>query len=314
MIGYGLKKLAKTHGMTVSNGVAYGSLMGYATTLSEGAGYKSICIATSFPEPGQQESLLVAVNAVDMKKLYRVENLVTYPSNIQIVFHDNPGTMKKIEEFIAWFYPLLDQRNATKANVCAECGGTDAHNWYLINGIAYPMHEHCAQHAEDEIRQEEQTRMEEDTGSYLQGTIGAFVGAALGAVVWGLVLYAGYVASLVGLLIGWLAEKGYTLLKGKQGKGKILILILAIIFGVVAGTLAVDVVTVAEMIASGEIVDWTNSEIPMFLMLLFQESEEYRSALFSNVGMGLLFAGLGVYALLRRTAQDVGSVKFKKLR
>ena len=64
MIGSGLKKLAKTHGMTVANGIAYGSLMGYATTFSEGAGYKSIAIATNFPEAGQQERLLAAVNGI----------------------------------------------------------------------------------------------------------------------------------------------------------------------------------------------------------------------------------------------------------
>ena len=41
LIGSGLKKLAKEYGMTVS-GVAYGSLGGFAATLSEGAGFKRI--------------------------------------------------------------------------------------------------------------------------------------------------------------------------------------------------------------------------------------------------------------------------------
>ena len=41
MIGSGLKKLAQENGMTVSNGVAYGSLQGYAATLSQGRGQDS---------------------------------------------------------------------------------------------------------------------------------------------------------------------------------------------------------------------------------------------------------------------------------
>ena len=38
MIGSGLKKLAQKCGMTVSGGVAFGGLMGYASTFSEGSG------------------------------------------------------------------------------------------------------------------------------------------------------------------------------------------------------------------------------------------------------------------------------------
>ena len=38
MVGSGLKKLANEYGMTVSNGIAYGSLGGYAATMDEGSG------------------------------------------------------------------------------------------------------------------------------------------------------------------------------------------------------------------------------------------------------------------------------------
>lgn len=315
MIGSGLKKLAQQYGMTVSGGVAYGALMGYATTLSDGSGYKCICITAKLTQPGQHEALLGIVNAVDMKKEYRVQNLVIYPKNIQIVFQDNPGTMKKIEAFIQWFYPLLEQHGATKADVCAECGMPAGDcGWYLINGIAYRMHDACARHLEEEIRQDEQTQKDEDTGSYFQGTVGAFLGAALGAVVWAVLLYFGWVASLVGLLIGWLSEKGYNLLKGKQGKGKVVILIFAIVFGVLLGTIAPDVVVLVQMIADGELFSIGYGDIPMLLLSMLLEDPEYRGAVLGNIAMGLLFAGLGVFALLRKTAKEVSSVKFKKLR
>lgn len=314
MIGSGLKKLAQQYGMTVSSGVAYGALMEYATTLSEGAGYKAICISTKFTEHGQHENLLAAVNAVDIRKEYRVQNFVIYPNNIQIVFQDNPGTMKKIEEFIQWFYPLLEQHGATKADVCAECG-TPAGDcgWYLVGGIAHRMHDACATHVEGEIRQDEQTRKDEDTGSYFQGTVGAFLGAALGAIAWAVLLYFGWVASIVGLLIGWLSEKGYTLLKGRQGKGKVVILILAIVFGVVVGTFLPNVVECVQMIGSGELYGAGYMDIPLILLLTFLEEPEYRNAVVGNIAMGLLFAGLGVFAMLRKTAKEVSSVKFKKL-
>jgi len=70
---------------------------------------------------------------------------------------------------------------------------------------------------------------------------------------WAVVLNLGYVASLVGLLIGFLALKGYDLLKGKQGKGKVAILIVAIVFGVLLGTFAEETFTVIGLINNGEL-------------------------------------------------------------
>ena len=121
MIGTGLQKLAKQHGMTVGSGVAYGSLKGFATTLSEGAGYKRIDITTYFPEIEQRDQLREAVNAVDLTRTYRIQNMELGHRHITIIFNDNPGTMKKLEAFIAWFYPLLEQNGASKANLCIQC-------------------------------------------------------------------------------------------------------------------------------------------------------------------------------------------------
>lgn len=314
MIGSGLKKLAKANGMTVSNGVAYGSLMGYATTLSEGSGFKRMDIVTRFPEVGQQERFQAAVNGVNVTREYRVQQLNLGANVITVIFQDTVGTMKKLEAFVDWFYPLLAQHGATRYNVCPECG-TEAPqgNWYLIDGVAWRFHESCGQRALEQMAASDEQRRQEDTGSYMSGAVGAFLGAALGAVIWALVLMGGYVASLVGLLIGFLAEKGYNLLKGRQGKGKVIILILAIVFGVLVGTIAADVIELVKLIDAGELAGCTYSDIPELLKFFITEVEEYRSALASNLGMGLLFAGLGVFALLRKTGKDVSGTKVKKL-
>lgn len=314
MIGYGLKKLATENAMTVSNGVAYGVLKGFATTLSEGAGYKRIDIATQFTDPNLQTQLQTALNRVDTGREYRVQNITISPRIISIVFLDNPGTMKKLTAFIDWFYPLLAEHGASGAQVCVECGAAlSAISWYLIDGVAFPLHDSCAAHIETSITAEEQRSKEEDTGSYVQGLIGALLGSALGAIVWAIVLFLGYVASLVGLLIGWLAEKGYTLLHGRKGKGKIAILIVAIIFGVALGTIIPDVVYLVQMINAGELPGYVYGDIPQLIVFLLSEDPEYLQATMSNVGMGLLFAALGVFALLRKAGKEVSSVKFKKL-
>lgn len=315
MIGGALKRFAQQQGMTVDSGVAYGSLMGYATTLSEGKGYKRIDIVTRFPQLGQQEALQAAVNAVNVSREYRVQTLAIDTGVLTVIFQDTIGTMKKLEAFVDWFYPLLAHHGATRYNICPECGAEAADGkWCLVGGIAYRFHETCADKVEQSIAEENTQRKEADKGSYVTGALGAFLGAALGAVVWALVLSAGYVASLVGLLIGWLADKGYDLCKGRQTKGKVVILILAVVFGVALGTIGPDAVYLAQMIGAGELPGFTYGDIPAMIVEVLRVDAEYSAAVMSNMGMGLLFAALGVVALLRNAGKAVSGVKFKRLK
>lgn len=314
MVGSGLKKLARKHGMEVSAGVAYGSLMGYASTLSEGSGWKRIDISTQFADPDQRTALQEAVNSVNISREYRVRDLVINHRSVNIIFLDNPGTMKKIEAFIDWFYPLLAQHGAARANVCPECGGdVTSGGWYLVDGVAHCFHESCAGQVQQAISQENQQRQEADDGSYAQGFLGALLGALLGSVLWALLLFSGYVASILGFVIGWLAEKGYRLFHGRQGKGKVAILIVVIILGVLIGTLAADGISLAQMIDAGELPGYGYGDIPSLILYLLAEDAEYVGAIFANSALGLLFALLGVFALLRKAGKEVSGMKFKKL-
>lgn len=314
MIGSGLKKLAQEKGMKVAKGVAYGNLQGFAATMSEGAGFKQIVFTTRIADPAQKDALLNAVSQVNVAATYRVQTLNIAADGVQVVFLDNPGTMKKIYAFLEWFLPLLRQSGATGYHICTECGcDITAGRWLLVDGAAYYLHDACAERKKREIASQEETQKQQRTGSYGMGAVGAFLGAALGAIVWALVLNLGYVAALVGLLIGWLAEKGYTILKGKQGKGKLIILIAAIIFGVALGTLAADYFTLMGMISSGELTGVTMGEIPSVIFYLLATDAEYQSATLGNVFLGLLFAGLGVFSLLRKAGAEVADAKIVDL-
>ncbi len=314
MIGSGLKKLAQEKGMQVAKGVAYGSLDGFAATLSEGSGYKQIVFTTRFTDPARKMELQDLLNSVDLGKTYRVANLQLLPNAIWVTFQDTIGTMKKITAFLQWFTPLLRQYGATPYNVCVECGcGITAGKWALINGVAYHFHDACAEKAAREVAGSN-TRRAESEGSYGMGLIGALLGAALGAVVWAIVLNMGYVAAIVGLLIAWLAEKGYTLLKGKQGKAKVAILIVAIIFGVLLGTFMADAFTLMGMINNGELPGATLGDIPSTILVLLMESEEYCQTTVQNVLMGLLFAALGVFGTLRQMGKEVADETYVELK
>lgn len=311
MIGNALKKMATENGMQVAHGVAYGTYRGFALSMCEGSGWKRLDFSTRFPDPAGENTLRGRLGEVDLKRTYRIQSLEVGSRMVTIIFLDNPGTMKKIQAFLDWFMPLLEESGATKANICNECGMVTADNdcWVLIDGIAHHMHITCKEALKRDLAQEEQSLKEESTGSYLTGALGAIGGALIGSVVWALVLQLGYMASLVGLLIGFLAEKGYNLAKGKQTKGKIAVLIIAIILGVLAGTVAADAITLAQMISAGELPGITYGQIPKLIAFLAVNDPEYLRATIANCGMGLLFAALGVFGILRKTKREVSGIR-----
>jgi len=130
------------------------------------------------------------------------------------------------------------------------------------------------------------------------------LGAALGAVLWAVVYMMGIIASVAGFAIGWLADKGYDLLHGKQGKAKIAILIVAVILGVLLGTAAGLIAEVMVLLAD-EGISATVGEVIEFVAFMWEMDTEFQGTMILNVLMGLVFAGLGVFTLLRQTKKNV---------
>lgn len=316
MIGSAFKKLARENEMTIDQGVAYGSMRGYATTLSEGMGYKLMVITTKIPDADKKVAFEDALNSKNLEKEFRVQRIVFWEHGFTINFLDNPGTMKKINAFIEWFFPLLDEAEAQKSNICSKCGGDlgSSGTWTLINDIAYHFHDSCSAGVQEEITQELEEMKRQDKSSYLTGTIGAVLGALIGAIPWAVLLYFGYFASIVGFLIGWLANKGYELLRGKNGKGKIVILILVSLVAIIVGNMAVDVFVIAEMITAGELPGFTYGDILPSIIELFKVDSEYRTATIGNLVMGLIFAFLGIGSILLKTYRETKGTKIKNLK
>lgn len=321
MIGPGLKKFAQQHGMKIARGVAYGSFYGYAATFCEGSGWKRIVVSTRFPNPAKRDELRTALAQHNLSTQYRVKSLEIFEDGIGILFLDNPGTMKKIEAFCQWFFPQLAGYEATGADICSECGAPilDGGCWKLLHETAHHMHRSCAQKLQEQLDAEAAQQQQEETGSCVTGLIGALVGALLGAVVWGLVLHMGYMASIVGFLIGFLAEKGYTLLKGRHGKGKLLILAGATIFGVLLGNIGYDAVIWAMEIAkyapnavvtlNGIEIPVSYGDIPMLIGYFFTNDPEYQSGMILQCLMGIGFALLGVWGILRNAKKETTAPK-----
>ena len=76
-----------------------------------------------------------------------------------------------------------------------------------------------------------------------------------------------------------------------------------------AEIVAADAISLAQMIASGELYEFTYGEIPMLILFLMMNDVEYMMATVSNCGMGLLFAALGVFGILRKAKKEVSGIR-----
>ena len=306
MIGSGLRKLAAEKGLKVASGVAYGSLHGYCATLSEGSGNKTLVFSTRFTEVAQKVAFTEHLQTLGLDKEFKLMALEVQDKIIQVVFLDTIGTMKRIAGFIDRFIPILEQYGASKLDICPECGTMlTGGSWKLVNGIAIYVHEACAERIRDAIQVGNEERL--STGSYLSGAVGAFLGATGGAAAWAGVMLLGYVTSLVGFLIGFLAERCYNLFRGKKGVGKIVILILAVIFGVLLGNAAANMIAILNELSG---YGFGIKEGIEFLIAAFTEVPEVRVAMIKDTVLGLLYAGLGVAFLISKTKKEVTGPKF----
>lgn len=300
MIGYALKKLAKEHQMNVDHGRAYGNFRGYAVTFYEGSGWKEINISCLILDEEQEQQLRDTMASLDLRKAYRVVQWSITENAIYIRFHDNPGTMKKVYAFIDWFFPLLDYYGATGADVCTQCGTQITNgNWYIIGDTAFHMHESCGNRLRRLENHKEALDKEENQTSYLTGLIGAFIGAMIGAVVWGIVYYMGYVAAVVGIVIGILASKGYDIAQGRQTKKKNIILLIVTFIAVVVGTFGAYCYELMNLISSGNLPDYSMGDIPWMIGVMLKDGEFLKTIL-SDIGLGMLFALLGLSFILRQ--------------
>lgn len=312
MIGSGLKKLANDRKLKIANGVVYGYISGFMTTLDEGIGFKRICI--SFSAPNAETILAIQKSLSDTKllnKQYRLQDIGLQDNYMVLGFFDNPGTMKCINSFIDWYYPELKETGALGSGYCSQCNQEllESDTTYkLINGIAFCMHRHCVTDIQHEFKlDKEETK---DESAYIfRGTVGALLGGIIGSIPWAILYALGWFVGWLGLLIGFTAKKGYTLLGGKIKRVSIPILLFVVIVSVLFAQLLGDVFSLGYMILNGEIEGTKLSDIPLiFTQSLFLNSE-YLAEFFKNVVIGLVFAVIGAYSIFREIHAETADNK-----
>jgi len=299
MVGKGLKTFAAEKGMTVSNGVAYGVYRGFMVSMHEGNGWKAVAFAVRFAEDTALQAAVEFLNDNAVQKQYRIAGYEAILSCVSVVFTDNPGTMKRIREFIDVFCDKLVVLGGVGVTHCSSCGlpldgGVAVPA--LLNDVVYYMHDGCLERDNAEfLRNEEEIAQ---NGSVATGVLGALLGAVLGAIPWAIAYYFGWFAAILGLLIGVAAKKGYELFQGKECKAKGVAIIVATILGVFLGESAAIIYAIYD--------SWlADPEIAVYGVTILDAAVGFFNALFTDrsiigdmaldILLGILFAGLGVF-------------------
>ena len=145
---------------------------------------------------------------------------------------------------------------------------------------------------------------QEKKGSVITGFIGALLGAAIGAVAWAAVGMMGYIASIIGFVIAFLADKGYDLFKGRQGTVKMIVLVICVVLAVGAGTLGTAVWQIHNEYTE-QINALTDLEKKMYEIMTEGEfmkeilmDSEVQTSLIKDSALGLVFGILGSFGLI----------------
>lgn len=315
MTGISYKKFSSQYNMKSFSGVQYGEVQGFLVTLSEGAGYKSASVCVSFPTPEVEQTLLAELYAPEMAKQYRLQGVQRMNTGVlTLVFYDNPGTLKRIQAFFDWFFPHLREIGAQGVSHCAICGqpfGELPGSLKFCNGVVMPVHDSCVQSVKREAAQE----MEEfhaEPKQYGRGFFGGLLGGIVGAIPWAIVYYLGYFVGWLGLLIGFTVKKGYELLGGKPGRAKFWIILLITLLAVAFGQLLGDGIELAKAIADGDLPLFTYSQIPGLIIDSLIIDSDYLRATLLNFVIGVIFAMLGIFGILREVKQEgrVGEIEW----
>ncbi len=305
MVGSAIKKYAKEKNWQIKNGVVFGIYRGYMMSMQEGGGWKSLSIAARLENEEALKSAYELLNDPNIMKDYRISGSTVSPSAVNVTFVDNPGTMKRIIEFVDCFCDGLDSFGVKGAGFCSSCGlelsgaGIPA----MMNDTVYLLHEGCMHRDNEQLNIAKEEMKKE--GSAFTGTVGAFIGAIVGAIPWAVAYYLGWFVGWLGFLIGIAAKKGYELLNGKESRAKGVAVIIATIIGVIVAESAAIMVYLGVTWAQEGYTFSVLDVVLTYFYTLVTNSQALIETL-ADIALGLVFAAVGISSTLREIFKATG--------
>lgn len=313
MISMGLMNLAGEYTFQHGNGIVYGMIRGYMTSFSEGIGHKDLSISLLFPAPENAAGVLAILDSRTHQKFFRIKSFLVQQNGIQLVFVSNPGTLKRIRAFIIWFYPILREFGALDAGICPYCQKSLADVEKVVKQIdnkVVAFHPKCATKITDDIARHNEAQASLSP-HLVRGFFGALLVGLIGVIPWAILSGTNFFVVWLGLTIGFLNLKGYTLLGGRIKKSTVPVLIATMILSVVAATFLGDCIWLAAEIGRQGMTDISLIEVPGRILQYLRDDPEFRSSFNIYLILGLFFAGLGSISPLSKTFKMAVASKLK---
>ncbi|MGD9910267.1 MAG: hypothetical protein AB7U79_06670 [Candidatus Izemoplasmatales bacterium] len=297
-----VEKLAHEIGfITEGKKIAYGTFKGYTITLEQHLNYMNTA--------DNYKALFIPCetlnqNQVTNLRLFFKERKKELP-NFQFFFNDQLVEAHIFEAFkglsgekmilaLDTIVEGLQNENVMPYNKCAFCGEEGATATTKINHILLPAHDLCLEKAKQD-QSSEMAKYDQKENKYLEGTVGAVIGALIGSIPWILLaLYTSFYAGILAALIGYSAFFFYKKFGGKvTNKTKLIIVIvtlLGILFTNVFLASYVIVVNQGSLILENYIVVYTDPDLGPILL--------------ENLGIGLLIGLFGLVSVYKKVQNE----------
>ena len=290
-----IRTLQENTGWKSSGSALIGQQGGIWFTVAQAGPFQPILVEASVSglESDRLEQLKSAILA--KKKVYKINRFGNENHVVRIVLNTDTSTARNVAratELVADLgsaFARLDLHGGCR--LCTAEGGLET---VRIGSNPTAICPEC--HAKLKAEFAGIVERNDFEGNYFTGTVGALLGALVGAAAWLLVSYLGYYASIVGFVMAFLAQSGYRLLKGRIGRAMPAIVLLSVVFGLfVANT-----VEIAIGLMQDPEIGLTFLESLRIAPLAFVDSEMfYVGRVWGNLGVGLLFALLGSWRTIR---------------
>lgn len=223
---------------------------------------------------------------------YKINNQIDYTvsnDSLVIKYKDTTNSIE-FNDFINGVVEQLGKINAQ--NQCIHCENTTELSFYDTKDGVCLLCDSCAKKLTDKI-----DSVVNAPNNYGVGFFAALLGALIGSILWIIVGYFGYIASICGYAIAFASFYGYKFVRGKITNTGIVINIICVFIALL----------VANYINFAIAIFKVEQDAPFALCFIgvpFYLADSTNLGIFlKDFGLGLVFAFLGIWGLIKEKAK-----------
>lgn len=269
----------------VRSGASWAGRVGkYYWRVTDASGNETpIIVSTSLQVPADQNGLQGLLGS--LKEEGKIAHFTLDETGVYL-FLGPASDAGSVRDLLSRVNESLEAMHAS--NVCERCEETSFVGFYTDGTNAHLLCQKCYQAAEARVAEGKQK-----PNNYVLGYIASLVGALIGSVAWIALGALGFYASIAGYAIAFCAFKGYGLVDGKKTVIGISLTLLNVVFALFFAEYVGLYISLLK--------EYPGLEVMRFVLAtpaLFSDMEFLR-AILPNLGLGLLFAVLGTYGIVK---------------